>query len=149
MESIGLDPDKLLAEALTLLGKGNTQYVFNQPTPELLETFPSPKEHPYQVELVSKEFTSLCPKTAQPDFADISILYTPKEKCVETKSLKLYLFSYRNYGAFMEAITNRIAEDLVRAMQPRQLRVVSEFHARGGITTLVVVNYEEGKGFFA
>lgn len=139
--------DKRLAEAVTLLGQGSTQYVFGHPAPEILETFPSPQSNPYQVELVSKEFTSLCPKTSQPDFADIYIQYVPKEKCVETKSLKMYLFSYRDHGAFMESITNRIAEDLVKLLEPRSLRVVSEFHARGGITTTVVVNYAEGVGF--
>ena len=87
------------------------------------------------------EFTCLCPKTGQPDFATLFLEYVPGAKCVELKSLKLYVWSYRNEGAFHEAVTNRIVDDLVRVMQPRFLRLTAEFNVRGGIYTTVVAEH--------
>jgi len=87
------------------------------------------------------EFTCLCPKTGQPDFATLNLEYVPHLKCVELKSLKLYVWSFRNEGAFHEAVTNRIADDLVRLMQPRFLRLTADFNVRGGIFTTVVAEH--------
>ena len=112
-----------------------------QPSREL-ETFPNPNpERDYEIRFECPEFTCLCPKTGQPDFATIRIRYTPHERCVELKSLKLYLWSYRNEGAFHEAVTNKILDDLVAAMQPRKLVVEGDFLVRGGIHTVVEVAY--------
>jgi 7-cyano-7-deazaguanine reductase len=103
-----------------------------------LETFPNPRpERDYTVTFECPEFTCLCPLTGQPDFARIRIEYTPDQLCVELKSLKLYLWSYRDEGAFHEAVTNRILDDLASATRPRRMKVVGEFAVRGGITTLV------------
>lgn len=108
-----------------------------QPSKEL-ETFTNPvPERDYTIEMRVPEFTCLCPKTGQPDFATILIHYVPNEHCIELKSLKLYMWSYRNEGAFHEAVTNRILDDLVRVCAPRYLRVRAEFYVRGGIYTTV------------
>lgn len=128
---------------LTQLGSQRTEYKYTSPCAEMLETFPN--QHPdreYTVYHETEEFTSLCPKTGQPDFARVSISFCPDEKCVETKSLKLYLFAYRNEGAFMETICNRVRDDLVEAMEPRWLRVEMAFNARGGIETTVYSEYD-------
>jgi 7-cyano-7-deazaguanine reductase len=115
--------------------------VATQPTREL-ETFPNPKpERDYEVRFTCPEFTCLCPMTGQPDFATIRIRYTPNERCVELKSLKLYLWSFRNEGAFHEAVTNRILDDLVAAIGPRAMTVEGDFMVRGGIHTVVEVRY--------
>ena len=107
-----------------------------------LEVFPNPHpERDYEIHMECPEFTCLCPKTGQPDFAEIEILYTPDRKCIELKSLKLYLWSYRNEGAFHEAVTNKILDDLVAACQPRWMQVVGDFNVRGGIHTTVRVEY--------
>jgi 7-cyano-7-deazaguanine reductase len=109
-----------------------------------LETFPNPNPgRDYQIRFEAPEFTCLCPKTGQPDFATIRIEYVPDQLCVELKSLKLYLWSYRNEGAFHEAVTNRILDDLVAAIQPRRLRVEGDFNVRGGIHTTVVVEHQK------
>jgi len=89
------------------------------------------------------EFTCLCPKTGQPDFATLNLEYVPDAKCVELKSLKLYIWSYRNQGAFHEAVTNRILDDLVRLMEPRFIRLRAEFNVRGGIYTTVVAEHKQ------
>ncbi len=103
-----------------------------------LETFPNPKpERDYEIRFECPEFTCLCPKTGQPDFATIRIAYVPSELCVELKSLKLYLWSFRDQGAFHEAVTNRILDDLVAALAPRRMTVVGDFLVRGGIHTVV------------
>ncbi len=105
-----------------------------------LETFPNP--HPdrdYVIAFECPEFTCLCPRTGQPDFATIRIRYVPDRLCVELKSLKLYLWSYRNEGAFHEAVTNRILDDLVAACAPRFIEVTGDFYVRGGIHTVVTV----------
>jgi 7-cyano-7-deazaguanine reductase len=108
-----------------------------------LDTFPNPKpERNYRIHFDCPEFTCLCPLTGQPDFATIRIDYVPDQLCVELKSLKLYLWSYRNEGAFHEAVTNTILDDLVAAVAPREMTVSAEFMVRGGITTEVVASYE-------
>lgn len=107
-----------------------------------LDTFPNPNPgRDYEIRFDCPEFTCLCPKTGQPDFATIHIAYVPDALCVELKSLKLYLWSYRDEGAFHEAVTNRIADDLIAALRPRRLSVTGDFLVRGGIHTVVVVTY--------
>jgi 7-cyano-7-deazaguanine reductase len=111
-----------------------------------LETFPNPRpERDYQIEIRCPEFTSVCPKTGLPDFGEIRITYTPGPTCIELRSLKYYLLGYRNQGIFYEAATNKILDDLVSACQPRRMRVVGAFSARGGITTDVVTTYEQAE----
>jgi len=113
----------------------------SQPSKEL-ETFPNPApERDYEIRFECPEFTCLCPRTGQPDFATFRIRYTPDRRCVELKSLKLYLWSFRNEGHFHEAVTNRILDDLVRATRPRQMHVEGDFFVRGGIHTVVSVSY--------
>lgn len=109
-----------------------------------LETFPNPRPgRHYSVEFECPEFTCVCPMTGQPDFADIRISYIPDEKCVELKSLKLYLWSFRQTGAFHEDVTNTILDDLVRALKPLALEVVGDFNIRGGIHTIVTASYPD------
>lgn len=109
-----------------------------------LETFPNPNpERDYEIAFEAPEFTCLCPMTGQPDFATIRIRYTPDAKCVELKSLKLYLWSYRDEGAFHEAVTNRIANDVIEAVDPRFLEVEGDFYVRGGISTKVKVTHRK------
>jgi 7-cyano-7-deazaguanine reductase len=110
-----------------------------QPSKQL-ETFPNPaRETDYTIRMTLPEFTCLCPKTGQPDFATFELEYVPDELCIELKSLKLYLWSFRDEGAFHEAVTNRIADDLSNACSPRFLRLSGKFNVRGGIYTAVVV----------
>lgn len=107
-----------------------------------LETFDNPNPgRDYHIRMSCPEFTCLCPKTGQPDFATILIDYVPDQRCVELKSLKLYLWSFRDEGAFHEAVTNRILDDLVAATAPRFMRLTAEFNVRGGIHTHVVVEH--------
>ncbi|HEV7424773.1 MAG TPA: preQ(1) synthase [Thermoanaerobaculia bacterium] len=109
-----------------------------------IETFPNPNpERDYEIAFEAPEFTCLCPVTAQPDFATIRIRYVPDEKCVELKSLKLYLWSYRDEGTFHEAVTNKIANDLIAALEPRYLYVEGDFYIRGGIKTVVKVEHRK------
>lgn len=109
-----------------------------------LETFPNPNpERDYEISFEAPEFTCVCPMTGQPDFATIRIRYVPDHKCVELKSLKLYLWSYRDEGAFHEAVTNRIANDLLAALDPRRLYVEGDFYVRGGIKTVVKVEHRK------
>jgi 7-cyano-7-deazaguanine reductase len=111
-------------------------------TKPCLETFVNPRpERDYSISFACPEFTCLCPKTGQPDFATIRIDYVPDRRCVELKSLKLYLWSYRDEGAFHEAVTNRILDDLVAAVKPRRMKVVGDFAVRGGIHTIVAAEY--------
>jgi 7-cyano-7-deazaguanine reductase len=113
----------------------------SQPSRDL-ETFPNPHpERAYLIRFECPEFTCLCPKTGQPDFATIVIEYCPAELCVELKSLKLYMWSYRNEGAFHEAVTNKILDDLASATKPRWMKVVGDFYVRGGIHTVVTVEH--------
>jgi 7-cyano-7-deazaguanine reductase len=109
-----------------------------------LETFPNPQPaRDYTLHIRVPEFTCLCPKTGQPDFAVIDIAYVPDQRCVELKSLKLYMWSYRDRGAFHERVTNEILDDLVRAIEPRFMRITAEFNVRGGIYTTVVVEHRQ------
>lgn len=109
-----------------------------------LETFANPRPgREYEIHFECPEFTCLCPLTGQPDFATIYIEYVPDERCVELKSLKLYLWSYRNEGAFHEAVTNRILDDLVAATSPRRMTIKASFLVRGGITTTVVARHPD------
>lgn len=108
------------------------------------ETFDNP--HPdrdYLIAFDCPEFTCLCPRTGQPDFATLHIRYIPDRRCVELKSLKLYLWSYRNEGAFHEAVTGKILNDLVTALDPRWVRVTGDFYVRGGIHTVVTVSHRQ------
>ncbi len=115
-----------------------------------LETFKNPApERDYEIAFDCPEFTCLCPLTGQPDFAHFKIRYVPDELCIELKSLKLYLWSYRNEGAFHEKVTNMILDDLVSAMAPRRATVVGDFNVRGGITTKVVVTHEKQPSTFS
>lgn len=109
---------------------------------KILEVFDNPNpERDYEIEFDCPEFTCLCPLTGQPDFAHFRIIYVPNEKCVELKSLKLYLWSYRNEGAFHEKVTNQILTDIVAAVAPRWMEVRGEWFIRGGITTNVTVSH--------
>lgn len=114
-----------------------------QPTKDL-ETFPNPmRERDYTIRMKVPEFTCLCPKTGQPDFAVFNIEYVPDQLCIELKSLKLYFWSFRNEGTFHEAVTNRILDDLVRACAPRFMRLTGDFNVRGGIYTTVVAEHQK------
>ena len=109
-----------------------------------LETFPNPNpERDYEINFEAPEFTCLCPMTGQPDFATIRIRYVPDERCVELKSLKLYLWSFRDEGTFHEAVTNRIANDLIAALDPRFIEIEGDFYIRGGIRTKVKVQHRK------
>ena len=108
-----------------------------------LETFPNPSpERDYTIHMTIPEFTCLCPKTGQPDFATMRLDYVPDRLCVELKSLKLYIWSYRDRGAFHEAVTNQILADLVGATAPKFMRLAAEFNVRGGIYTSVVAEHQ-------
>lgn len=107
-----------------------------------LETFTNPRpERDYEIDMECPEFTCVCPRTGQPDFATIHIRYVPDRLCVELKSLKLYLWSYRNEGAFHEAVVNQILDDLAEACRPRKMTVTGDFNVRGGIHTTVTAAY--------
>jgi len=109
---------------------------------KLLETFPNPEpDREYEIHFTCPEFTCVCPRTGQPDFATIRITYVPDKTCVELKSLKLYLWSYRDEGHFHEAVTNRILDDLVAATRPRRMEIEGDFNVRGGIHTVVKARY--------
>lgn len=123
-------------KGLTLLGRSETS-VPRAPSAAILETFVNPAKRPYWIQFQSADFTSLCPITGQADFAQIQIDYQPGERCLETKSLKFYLASYRNERAFNEAVTNRILDDLVKTCQPRRMIVQAEFASRGGISLTI------------
>lgn len=130
-------------QGVTLLGNQNTKYTYDY-NPSVLETFPN--KHPeseYLVTFNCPEFTSLCPKTGQPDYAKIVINYIPRERMVESKSLKLYLFSFRNHGAFHEDCVNIIKNDLVRLMDPKYLEVIGIFSPRGGISIYPFASYSD------
>jgi len=112
-----------------------------QPTKKL-ESFPNPRPgRDYEIRFECPEFTCLCPLTGQPDFATVRIRYTPDERCIELKSLKLYLWSYRNEGTFHEAVTNKILDDLVELIAPKRMVVEGDFFVRGGIGTVVEVSH--------
>lgn len=111
---------------------------------KVLETFPNPNpERDYHIHMEIPEFTCLCPKTGQPDFAVLLLDYIPDQQCVELKSLKLYMWSFRDEGQFHEAVTNRILNDLVQATAPRFMRLTAKFYVRGGIFTNVVAEHRQ------
>ena len=127
---------------LQQLGSQKTEYKLDTPSADILEVFDN--KYPtreYNIEFVFPEFTSLCPKTGQPDFATIVINYTPDKLCIESKSLKLYFFAYRQYGSFMETITNKILDDLVSVCKPKIMVVEGRFNARGGTVINVTTQY--------
>ncbi len=133
------------AQEIKSLGSGSTDYKYNY-APEVLETFENVHpERDYWVTLNADEFTSLCPKTSQPDFATLIINYIPNVDMVESKSLKLYLFSYMNNGEFHEDVTNKIGKDLVELMDPKYLEVVGLFYPRGNISIHPTFTYSNGK----
>lgn len=125
---------------LTLLGRSEAKLP-KSPREAQLETFPNPAKRPYRIRLETADFTSLCPVTGQTDFAQITIEYVPNKVCVESKSLKFYLASYRNECAFNETVTNRILDDFVAACSPREAVIVAEFSARGGIALTVRASF--------
>ena len=109
----------------------------------LLETFPNPHPHrDYEIQHVAPEFTSVCPKTGQPDFGTIKLTYVPDKLCVELKSYKFYLQSFRQCGIFYEDVTNRILDDLVKVLEPRSMTVVTEWTPRGGLHSIIKATYE-------
>ena len=109
-----------------------------------IETFPSPRpDREFEIAINCPEFTSLCPKTGLPDFGEIRIRYTPRDQCIELKSLKYYMNDFRNRGIFYESVTNQILDDLVAAVRPRRMTVVGDFTVRGGIKTIVTATYDE------
>jgi len=111
-----------------------------------LQTFPNPRpERDYEILIQCPEFTSVCPMTGLPDFGEIRISYVPEASCVELKSLKFYMFEFRNKGIFYEAVTNQILDDLVALLQPRRMTVVGDFSLRGGIKTAVTATYAATK----
>jgi 7-cyano-7-deazaguanine reductase len=108
-----------------------------------IETFSNPRpERDFEISISCPEFTSVCPKTGLPDFGEIRITYVPGDRCIELKSLKYYMFGYRNRGIFFEAATNQILDDLVAACQPKRMTVVGDFAVRGGMKTIVTASYE-------
>lgn len=131
-------------DSLTLLGGGPMPQL-SSPDEAVLETFVSPSARDYEVTFFTKEFTSHCPVTGQPDFAEITIRYTPDRRCIESKSLKQYLGAYRNQAVFAEGITNRILDDVVRAIAPRHAVVVGDFSPRGGIGIRVEAVHEAAR----
>jgi 7-cyano-7-deazaguanine reductase len=135
--------DEKKLSGLTLLKKGETRYP-TSPDEARLETFENAnRQRNYWIQFKTSEFTSLCPITGQPDFATITIDYIPETLCVESKSLKLYLFAFRQVGTFYEEIVNRIYSDLFEQLKPRRLVVNGDFTARGGITSSVKIDSAE------
>ena len=129
-----------LHDSVTLLGDLSAQ------PSKTLETFPNPAPNrDFHIHMEIPEFTCLCPKTGQPDFAVITLDYIADQLCVELKSLKLYTVSFRNEGCFHEAVTNRILDDLVNATQPRFMRVTAKFYVRGGIFTNVIAEHRKAR----
>ena len=135
-------PKRRRPKGLTLLGRSETG-VPAKPSVAILETFPNPAPRPYWIRFASADFTSLCPITGQADFAEITIEYQPAKRCLETKSLKFYLASYRNERAFNEEVVNHILDDLVRAGKPRKMIVQAEFASRGGISLTITATYSD------
>lgn len=130
-------------EHLKTLGvSAGTDYSYDEPTADILETFDNTAVgRPYVIELLLPEWTGMCPKTGQPDMANMVIRYIPNLKCVESKSLKLYVVAYRNYGCFMESTTNKFIDDFIAACDPNWIQVTGKFAARGGITLNVYAEH--------
>ena len=131
---------KTKTASLTLLGKSQAE-IPDSPAEAQLETFSNPARRNYDIHFETDDFTSLCPVTGQADFARIDIVYVPDKRCIESKSLKFYLASYRNVRAFNEDVTNRILDDFVRACAPREATVTAQFSARGGIALTVTAQH--------
>ncbi len=130
-----------------VLGKNVTKFVFNRPSAKILEIFQNRySKRDYFINIDIPEFTNICPLTGQPDFAVIRIRYVPDEKCLESKSLKIYIFSYRNFPEFHEDCINRILDDCVKVCAPRWMQVSGKFNARGGISFTPVAEFTK-KGF--
>jgi 7-cyano-7-deazaguanine reductase len=127
---------------IRLLGRSEMRLPAS-PSADILETFPNPARRPYWIRLESADFTSLCPVTGQADFAELTIEYVPDKLCLETKSVKFYLASYRNECAFNEAVTNRILDDLIAACAPRRMIVRAQFASRGGICLTITAAYPD------
>lgn len=122
----------------------NSNATTTPPSPEGLATFSNPgADREYTIEIRIPEFTCLCPKTGQPDFAELLLEYVPDRACVELKSLKHYIWAFRNQGAFHEAVTNRILGDLVQALAPKFMRLTARFNVRGGLYTTVTVEHRQ------
>jgi len=114
------------------------------PAPKILETFPNPApQRDYVIEHTHHEFTSVCPMTGHPDFADITVSYVAEKKCVELKSLKLYFHAFRNEGIFFEAATNKICDDLGGLLKPRELTIIANWRARGGFTSRITASWKK------
>ena len=110
----------------------------------ILDTFPNPSPgRDYEIKFVFPEFTSMCPVTGQPDFATITVSYTPIEKCVEMKSLKLYYLAFRNKGVFYERVANHVMDDLLAVLKPKRMTVVADFNARGGTVGVITCRYPD------
>jgi 7-cyano-7-deazaguanine reductase len=125
------------------IAKSAGQAAAGKPFRDTLETFENQfPGRDYTIEIVAPEFTSLCPKTGQPDFGVLTFRYTPAERCVELKSLKMYLQHFRNEGIFYEHVTNRILDDLVALLNPTRMTIIAAFSPRGGITTTVTATHE-------
>ncbi len=132
---------------LSSLGSRTTDYDFSEPKAAILQTFDNTAQgRPYTIHLDIPEWSGMCPKTHQPDFANIKIAYIPDKKCVETKSLKLYTFAYRNYGCFMESTVNKYIDDFIAVCDPYYIKVIGKFYPRGGITLDVVAEHTK-EGF--
>jgi 7-cyano-7-deazaguanine reductase len=128
-------------KGLKLLGRNKIKFA-SSPDKANLEVFENAyPERDYWIEFACPEFTSICPVTGQPDFGKITIQYIPDKKCIESKSLKFFMFSFRNYGSFAEDIVNRILEKVVKTAKPRKAKVIGEFVARGGISIKVEAEY--------
>lgn len=140
-----LVPKRNKTAGLTLLGKSQARLPAS-PADARLETFPNPARRDYRIRFETADFTSLCPVTGQADFAQVIIEYVPDALCIESKSLKFYLASYRNERAFNEAVTNCILDDFVQACSPREAAVTAEFSARGGLALTVRAEYPDNVG---
>lgn len=113
----------------------------------ILDTFPNPRPgRDYEIRFAFGEFTSMCPVTGQPDFATVTVIYTPDQRCIEMKSLKLYYLAFRNKGIFYEAVTNQILDDLVEVLSPREMTVVGDFAVRGGTKGVITCRYRKETG---
>jgi len=122
--------------------KSRQMLEFSTMSSPTLETFPNPRpERDFDIAIECPEFTSVCPMTGLPDFGEIRISYVPDARCIELKSLKYYLFEFRNRGIYYESVTNQILDDLVHAIHPRRMTVVGDFSVRGGIKTVVTATY--------
>ena len=120
-----------------------SEFLYDRPRPDLLETFENPyPARDYEITHVAPEFTSVCPKTGHPDFGTLTLTYVPSDRCVELKSLKLYLQSFRNHGAFYEAVTNEIADVLIDLLAPREFELTSRWTPRGGMNSTIRVRLD-------